>query len=115
MHTHAHIHTDPAFLQRVPNLDGGEGCSEHIIFGSNIDLSGPSKDGSTQTAKQADPSTNGTQGDDSVARSSKDKETAKKNADLLVDEFIESGSRPEERREGNGSAHTIKAEQSAKL
>ena len=28
---------DPAYQQHVPNLDGGDGASEHIIFGTNID------------------------------------------------------------------------------
>ena len=29
---------DPAYQQHVPNLDGGDGHSEHIIFGTNLDL-----------------------------------------------------------------------------
>ena len=29
---------DSAYQQRVPNLDGGDGHSEHIIFGTNLDL-----------------------------------------------------------------------------
>ena len=28
---------DPAYQQRVPSLDGGEGSSEHILFGTNVD------------------------------------------------------------------------------
>ena len=28
---------DPDYQQGVPNLDGGEGASEHILFGTNID------------------------------------------------------------------------------
>ena len=30
--------TDPAYRKAIPNLDGMEGCSEHIHFGA--DLSG---------------------------------------------------------------------------
>ena len=30
--------------QKIPNLDGGEGQSEHILFGSNVDVSVPSDD-----------------------------------------------------------------------
>ena len=30
--------TDPAYKKAIPNLDGMEGCSEHIHFGA--DLSG---------------------------------------------------------------------------
>ena len=26
------------YQQRVPNLDGGDGHSEHVIFGTNLDL-----------------------------------------------------------------------------
>ena len=40
--------TDPSYLEPVPNLDGGEGHSEHILFGTNVDLSAPSEDGPTQ-------------------------------------------------------------------
>ena len=29
-------HTDPAYQGHVANLDGGEGQSEHILFGSNL-------------------------------------------------------------------------------
>ena len=28
---------DPAYQQHVPNLDGGDEASEHILFGTNID------------------------------------------------------------------------------
>ena len=41
---------DLACQQNVPNLDGGEGCSEYIIHGTNVDLSA-SCDGDT-AAKQ---------------------------------------------------------------
>ena len=55
--------------QSVPNLDGSEGHSEHIIFGSNVDTRVPSKDGLTHSKAAADaanqddtgPSANGTQ------------------------------------------------------
>ena len=30
--------SDSAYQQHVPNLDGGDGHSEHIIFGTNLDL-----------------------------------------------------------------------------
>ena len=30
---------DPACQQNIPDLDGGEGCSEYIIHGTNVDLS----------------------------------------------------------------------------
>ena len=30
---------DPACQQNVPELDGGEGCLEYIIHGTNVDLS----------------------------------------------------------------------------
>ena len=33
--------TDPASQTHIPNLDGGKGHSEHIIFGTNLDLSKP--------------------------------------------------------------------------
>ena len=39
--THIHsalIFTDSASQDRIPNLDGGEGCSEYIIHGTNIDI-----------------------------------------------------------------------------
>ena len=40
---------DPAYCEKsVPNLDGCEGHSDHVIFGSNVDLSVPSEDGATQ-------------------------------------------------------------------
>ena len=66
---HACVYVDPAFTeQHVANLDGGEGASEHILFGSNIDVSIPSEDGPTRstTADDAvperdDPSVVGTQ------------------------------------------------------
>ena len=37
-----HLSADPAFLTQVPDLDGGD-CSEHILFGSNVDLSAHSE------------------------------------------------------------------------
>ena len=36
--TSSFIFSDSAHQQRVPNLDGGDGHSEHIIFGTNLDL-----------------------------------------------------------------------------
>jgi platelet-activating factor acetylhydrolase len=42
---------DPAYCEKmVPNLDGCEGHSDHIIFGSNVDVSIPSEDGATHLA-----------------------------------------------------------------
>ena len=38
---------DPAYEGEVPNLDGGEGHSPHIIFGTNLDLT---EDGDTNKA-----------------------------------------------------------------
>ena len=39
------LHADPAYQQDVPNLDGGEGCSEHIIHGTNVDVTPPTEGG----------------------------------------------------------------------
>ena len=36
-----HTTPDPQFQQKIPNLDGGEGCSEYIIHGTNVDISEP--------------------------------------------------------------------------
>ena len=33
------VSLDPAFQCIVPDLDGSEGHCEHIIFGTNLDLS----------------------------------------------------------------------------
>ena len=41
---------DQAYQQNIPHLDGGEGCSEYIIHGTNVDLSSPVDD-STTTAE----------------------------------------------------------------
>ena len=42
---------DPAYCEKsVPNLDGCEGHSDHIIFGSNIDVSVPSENSATHLA-----------------------------------------------------------------
>ena len=30
---------DPAYQQPLPNLDGCEGHSEHVLFGTNVDIS----------------------------------------------------------------------------
>ena len=32
---------DPSYQQRIPDLDGGEGCSEYIIHGTNVNISDP--------------------------------------------------------------------------
>lgn len=37
---------DPDCQQNIPDLDGGEGCSEYIIHGTNVDISEPT-DGNT--------------------------------------------------------------------
>ena len=42
---------DPGCQQNVPELDGGEGCSEYIIHGTNVDLS-TSTDHDGNTAEQ---------------------------------------------------------------
>ena len=34
-----HALSDPTYAKDVPNLDGGEGHSEHILFGTDVDLS----------------------------------------------------------------------------
>ena len=54
---------DPAYCEKmVPNLDGCEGHSDHIIFGSNVDVSVPSEDGATHLATgQAGGNKEGTQ------------------------------------------------------
>ena len=31
------VFLDPSYQQHVPNLDGGEGASQHILFGTNVD------------------------------------------------------------------------------
>ena len=41
---------DPAYQERHANLDGGEGCSELVIHGTNVDLSVPTA-GEEQQAK----------------------------------------------------------------
>ena len=61
--------TDPSFLEPVPNLDGGEDHSEHIIFGTNVDLSEPSEVGQPQA-----PSTDGATGQADPAANSQNKE-----------------------------------------
>ena len=33
------LSSDPAYQQRVPSLDGGEGASEHMVFGAIDDSS----------------------------------------------------------------------------
>ena len=43
---------DLSYLEPVPNLDGGEGHSEHFLFGTNVDLSAPSEDGPTQPSPE---------------------------------------------------------------
>ncbi len=32
------MHADPSYQGPIPNLDGCEGHSEHIMFGSNVDI-----------------------------------------------------------------------------
>ena len=39
MHYCSYTYTDPAYQESVPCLDGGEGCSEFILHGTNVDLS----------------------------------------------------------------------------
>ena len=38
------VFLDPSYQQHVPNLDGGEGASQHILFGSNVDWHTPHGD-----------------------------------------------------------------------
>ena len=90
----------------MPNLDGGEGHSEHILFGTNLDLSAPSEDGPTQpppgdgVTKQDDPSVTGTQGEgadtgdkETAEKAEKERETgtAIEKEDTLVEEFVGEG------------------------
>ncbi len=42
-------HPDPEYLKPVPNLDGLEGHSEYLIFGTNLDLSKTEKKVETHT------------------------------------------------------------------
>ena len=53
---HYPFYLDPDYCEKsVPNLDGCKGHSEHIIFGSNVDLSVPSEDRTTHlTTGQAE-------------------------------------------------------------
>lgn len=46
------IGPDPQFQQKLPNLDGGEGCSEYIVHGTNVDISEPQANVSAE--KQGD-------------------------------------------------------------
>jgi platelet-activating factor acetylhydrolase len=114
---------DATYLeQNVPNLDGGEGHSEHIIFGTNVDLSVPSDDESAhpmtvnEVAEQGDSSASGTQGDtgtlDGKNSSGDCVETTIKNADELVGEFTASGEKTEEKE---SEEVNTPVEQAAKL
>jgi hypothetical protein len=88
-------------------LDGGEGHSEHILFGTNVDLSVPSDDESAhpmtvnEVAEQGDSSASGTQGDTGTLDGKNSPEdcveTTIKNADELVGEFTASREQPEEK------------------
>ena len=111
--------------QNVPNLDGGEGHSEHIIFGTNIDLSVPSDDGSThpvtgnETAEQDNSSESRTPGDPSTQDSKslqegENAETTTQNVEKLVSEFTASEDR-QERRESEDVNTPADSEQPAKL
>ena len=109
----------------MPNLDGGEGHSEHIIFGTNIDLSVPSDNGLThpvtenEAAEQDTSSESTTPGDASTqdGKSSKEEdgaETTTKNVNKLVSEFTASGDKSEE-KESEDFNTPVDSEQPAKL
>ena len=48
---------DPAYQQHVPNLDGGDGHSEHIIFGTNVNLTEGEGEGGGEGTQEATSST----------------------------------------------------------
>ena len=107
--------------RNVPNLDGGEGHSEYIIFGTNIDLSVPSDDGLThpvtenEATEQDNSSETGTPGDSSTqdGKGSQEGDGAETttNVDKLVSEFTTSG----DKKEGEDVNTPVDSEQPAKL
>ena len=44
--------SDPAYQQNVPNLDGGEECSDYVIHGTNVDL-GPADSDAEQLGTES--------------------------------------------------------------
>ena len=93
----------------MPNLDGCEGHSEHILFGTNVDLSEPSEEGQPQppstdgTTEQADPETNS---------QSKEEETSKEREKEERGEgkTAEDGEKGEGRRGGVGEWESASSE-----
>ena len=73
-----HVYSiDPEYCEKsVPNLDGCEGHSDHIIFGSNIEIPVQSEDGAAHLA---------TGQSDGAGESSKGHATGE--AEKMVDEF----------------------------
>ncbi len=71
---------DPSFQEPVPNLDGCEGHSEHILFGTNLDLSEPSEEGQPEppstdgTTEQADPGTNSQSKEEETSKEGEEEE-----------------------------------------
>ena len=54
------IPVDPTYQHPVPNLDGCEGHSEHILFGTNVDISeDKDTEGGGQGATQTQPEAGG--------------------------------------------------------
>ena len=47
--------TDPEFQQHLPVLDGGEGASEHVLFGTNVDLEEPKVESVDQVSGEEGP------------------------------------------------------------
>ena len=102
----------------MPNLDGGEGHSEYIIFGTNVDLSVPTDEGLThpvtenEATEQDNSSETGTPGDPSTqdGKGSQERD-ATTNVDKLVSEFTASG----DKKEGEDVSTPVDSEQPAKL
>ena len=57
-----HTLSDPTYGKDVPNLDGGEGHSEHILFTTDVDLSKVTEQPATdeQQATEEQPATEAT-------------------------------------------------------
>ena len=48
------VSLDPSYQKRIPDLDGGEGCSEYIIHGTNVDISDPSTEAEQQEEERGE-------------------------------------------------------------
>lgn len=46
------VSLDPAYQQKIPDLDGGEGSSEYIIHGTNVDISDPPAEAEQQEREE---------------------------------------------------------------